>query len=252
LLHLAAENAKIILTEKLLTVQDLDVNVTNKDKETPLHHAARGGSSEICHMLLRKGAYINAKDKNGRTALHMSAYQGHCSIVRLLIKQGADKRAKDDTNSTALHAAAAKGNQVCCEILIDANKTLYKEQDKRKRYPLDVAFLKGHDDVFKFLLQILPYRNISTMPKDLQEHLHSHTHKAVKDRNRTVLEAIVESQWWEAGFGAAKKHEDIPCDNFRELIKLYPFLALKVMDNCTKLSCTTPKFTLYDFRIFED
>ncbi|XP_069183399.1 transient receptor potential cation channel subfamily A member 1 homolog [Procambarus clarkii] len=252
LLHLAAENFKPIFLEKLLAMCEFDVNVTNKDKETPLHLAARAGSREACQMLFQKGAQVNAVDKNGRTALHIGAYHGHSSIIRLFIKNGANKRAKDDCNSTALHAAAAKGNIECCEILTDADKSLYKEQDKRKRYALDIAFLKGHYEVFKLLLQKLPYRNICTMPQDLQEHLHSHTHKALKDRKKTGVEAIVESQWWAAGFGGTKKHEGVPCPNFRDLIKLYPFLALKVMDNCTSASDTTTSSTYYDFRIFED
>ncbi|XP_071538837.1 transient receptor potential cation channel subfamily A member 1 homolog [Panulirus ornatus] len=250
LLHVAAENMKSFLIEKLLTFPGLDLNLQNKDGETPLHVAARKGSREACQMLLRKGARIDVQDENGRTALHLSAYQGHSSIVRLLIKSGANKRAKDDKKSTALHAAAAKGNLECCEILTDADKALYKEQDKKKRYALDVAFQKGHDKVFHFLLHILPYRNISTMPQDLSEHLHSHTHNAIKNRNRTVVEAIVKSHWWEAGFGAAKKHEGVYCTNFRELIRLYPVLAMKVMDKCTTLSDTSD--AVYDFTIFED
>nr|XP_045587401.1 transient receptor potential cation channel subfamily A member 1-like [Procambarus clarkii] len=252
LLHLAAENSKPIFLEKLLAMRVFDVNVTNKDNETPLHMAARAGSREACQMLFWKGAQVNAVDKNGKTALHIGAYHGHSSIIRLLIKNGANKRAKDDSNSTALHAAAAKGNTECCEILTDADKSLYKEQDRSKKYALDIAFLKGHYEVFKLLLQKLPYRNIDKMPQDLQEHLHSYTHKALKDRKKTGVEAIVESQWWAAGFGGTKKHEGVPCPNFRDLIKLYPFLALKVMDNCTSASDTTTSSTYYDFRIFED
>lgn len=184
LIHIAAENVKSVLLEKLLSIRGLDVNFQNKEKETPLHVAAREGSRESCQMLLRKGARINVQDENGRTALHLSAYQGHSCVVRFLIKNGAYKRAKDDQNSTALHAAAAKGNLECCEILTDADRALYKEQDKRKRYALDVAFQKGHDKVFQFLLDIIPYRNINTMPQDLCEHLHSHVHKALKNRHR--------------------------------------------------------------------
>ncbi|KAG7159979.1 Transient receptor potential cation channel subfamily A member 1-like 2 [Homarus americanus] len=249
LLHLAADNVRPTLLEKLLMIRTLDVNVKNIDNETPLHVVARGGSREGCQLLLRKGAHIDAADKNGRTALQLSAYQGHSSVVRLLIKYGANKRAKDDNNTTALHAAAAKGNLECCEILSDADKALYKLQDRKKRYALDIAFLKGHDKVFQFLLNILPYKNINTMPQDLQDHLHSYTHKALKGRKKTVVETIVRSQWWEAGFGVVKKHEDVPCTNFRELIKLYPFLAQVVMDHCTSV---TEKCTLYDFRLLED
>lgn len=66
------------------------------------------------------------------------------------------------------------------------------------------------------------------------------------------MENIVKSQWWEAGFGGSKKHEEVYCTNFRELIRLYPVLAMKVMDKCKTLSDTETHSALFDFRVFED
>ncbi|XP_042856930.1 transient receptor potential cation channel subfamily A member 1-like, partial [Penaeus japonicus] len=250
-LHLATQNTKTNVLEGLLRVKGLDLDPENINKETPFHLAAKCGLRDTCLLLLRKGARLNASNKSGQTALHLSAYHGHPSVVKLLIKRGIDKRAKDDKGSVALHAAACKGNLECCKVLVEADKISGKEKNKRDRYPFDYAFINGHQSVYQFLLQNLPFKSYATLPQGIQDKLHSHTHKALKERNKSAVEAIVDSMWWEAGFGSAKRHEEQPCSNFRELIKLYPLIAEKVMNKCTT-TCPTTKMKSYDFRIFED
>lgn len=250
-LHLATQNTKTNVLEGLLKIKGLDLDPENLNKETPFHLAAKSGLRDTCLLLLRKGARLNAANKQGQTALHLSAYHGHHSVAKLLIKRGIDKRATDDKGSVALHAAACKGNLECCRVLVEADRVSGKEKNKRDRYPFDYAFNNGHQKVFQFLLQSLPFKGFATLPQGIQEKLHSHTHKALKERNKSAVETIVESMWWEAGFGSTKRHEEQPCSNFRELIKLYPSIAEKVMNKCTT-TCPTTRFKSYDFRIFED
>ncbi|XP_063600527.1 transient receptor potential cation channel subfamily A member 1-like [Penaeus indicus] len=250
-LHLATQCTKTNLLENLLKHKGLDLDPENLNKETPFHLAAKSGLRDTCLLLLRKGARLNAVNKHGQTALHLSAYHGHHSVVKLLIKRGIDKRATDDKGSVALHAAALKGNLECCKVLVEADRVSSKEKNKGDKYPLDYAYINGHQKVFQFLLQSLPFKSIATLPQGIHERLHSHTHKALKESNKSAVETIVESMWWEAGFGSGKKHDREPCKNFRDLIKLYPSLAERVMDKCTT-TCPTTRVKSYDFRIFED
>lgn len=60
-----------------------------------------------------------------------------------------------------------------------------------------------------------------------------------------MLEAVVRSNWWEAGFGLVDKrlHGEAPCLLFRDTIKVFPKLAYNIMTKC---------HSRRDFRLFED
>lgn len=68
-----------------------------KDKETPLHIAARVMEGEKCAlMLLKSGADPNITMENGETPLCVAARHGRLRIIRLLLQDGANpqQRAK--------------------------------------------------------------------------------------------------------------------------------------------------------------
>ena len=50
----------------LLTEFDANINCSNKNRSTPLHRCARGGSIDIVKLLLDKGANYNLKDITGK------------------------------------------------------------------------------------------------------------------------------------------------------------------------------------------
>lgn len=252
--HYATQTTTTDVLQELLRNKAIDVSATNGKGLTPLHMAAEKGSREACVKLLRRGARIEATDKRGRTALHISAIHGHSAVIKLLVKQGAQKRALDDNKSTALHIAADTGSLECCKVLTEADPQLCKIMDSKDRYPINIAFQKGHNDVSEFFLQSLHCKNISKSPPGLAKNLHSHTHQALKERNRTAIEMIVKSVWWEMGFISSQdtRHENGPCDNFRQTIKLYPDLAKILMDKCVTASPCGYNFNDYNFRLFED
>ncbi|XP_063873729.1 transient receptor potential cation channel subfamily A member 1 homolog isoform X1 [Scylla paramamosain] len=218
---------------QVMLFQERNVNLMNENKMTPLHIAAREGFTEVCKSLLRKGARINICDKDGRTPLHWASQYGHDDTVKLLLKRGATRRAKDDKKLTALHWAAFTGKLECCKVLLDADRGLMKETDRRSKYALDFAFQQGRFDVFIFLLKNFSQKTMQ-IPEDLAERFHEYVHKMLKDKKRVLLDAVIKSNWWEAGFGASEKrfHGEEPCPLFREMIQTFPELASDIMTKC--------------------
>ncbi|KLT21801.1 ankyrin repeat domain protein [Wolbachia endosymbiont of Armadillidium vulgare str. wVulC] len=88
-----------------LISEGADVNAKSKQGNTSLHFAARKGSSEIVKLLLRRGADVNAKSKQGNTPLHIAAWEGSSKIVELLLKHGADVHAKNKQGNTPFYFA---------------------------------------------------------------------------------------------------------------------------------------------------
>jgi Ankyrin repeats (3 copies) len=79
-----------------------NINIVNKNGQTPLHLAAYNKSPETLKILLDYGADVNYVDKDGRTPLYLAAYiedqsvyKGCIKSIRLLLKNGADISIKD-------------------------------------------------------------------------------------------------------------------------------------------------------------
>jgi len=48
---------------------------------TALHSAASHGSSEVCDLLLQRGADIRCRDEEDMTPLHFAAMEGHTGTI---------------------------------------------------------------------------------------------------------------------------------------------------------------------------
>lgn len=183
-LHLAADKGFTGICELLLAKPEVQVSQENDTRATPLHLAALHGSADVCQMLFRKGVRLNAVDKHGQTALHIASLKGHVSVVKFLTRKCVPLKAKDDTGSTALHYAAAQGSLDCCKALTNSVSAVH-DPDPNGCLPLDRAFENKHDDVFKYLLQWLPYEDSQEQKKKNLENrmltLHSYMHKALEE-----------------------------------------------------------------------
>jgi len=109
-----------------------DVNVKDKETDTPLHYAAQYNSSvKILEYLVSQGADINAGNKHGLTPLHYAAgYNRNIEILKFLVFQGGDVNVKDDSNLTPLHYAAGYNNNIeVLEYLISLGADLNAKSD---------------------------------------------------------------------------------------------------------------------------
>lgn len=164
------------------------INKRKKLSDTPLHHAAKNGHTDIIELLLSHGANIHAKNEYGGTALQTAVYHKQLAIIELLLQRGAyiDEKKNDGTTSlhtaveggdlnvielllknkanvdaaiissrkdgqTALHMAAEKGRDKIVDLLIKYRATV-NAKTKNGVTPIWIATQHGHDKVVKALL----------------------------------------------------------------------------------------------------
>ncbi len=102
---------------ELLIKNGAEVNVIENDDKlgcSPLHYAAKSGSTKLCELLLKNGAKINFKNKNGDTPLHLAINSYNYfkdqeekanlffKVCKLLMERGSDVNIKDKWGETPL------------------------------------------------------------------------------------------------------------------------------------------------------
>lgn len=68
----------------------MNINITNRNGETPLFYACKSRNVEVLKYLIEQGANINIKSKKGETPIFYGFWSGNEYMVDYLIKQGAD------------------------------------------------------------------------------------------------------------------------------------------------------------------
>lgn len=181
----AVKGKDLAKVKALIAAEPSLVNMKDQAGNTPLHHAAIGGSAAIAESLLSAGADIDAPNAQQNTALIESVINGNDDVSTLLIEKGADIRRRNFSGSTALHAAALRDRVKVAELLIRkgievdgrdaagftplnvlARVTNNAEmarlligkgadvnaQDNRHTTPLNNAGIYGHPDIINLLL----------------------------------------------------------------------------------------------------
>ena len=101
---------------------------------TPLHHAFHNGSEseEIVRMLLMYGANVNIQNRQGETPLMMAAREGRLNIVQEMIKiKDVNLHLRDEFGLTALEQAFDKEHDQVVKVIA---KELFAKNDIR--YPV--------------------------------------------------------------------------------------------------------------------
>jgi ankyrin repeat protein len=124
----------------------------SSDGWTPLHLAVFFAQPQLAAALIERGANIESRSTNAmkNTPLHAAAAGGSTQLVDLLLKHGADVNARQEGGWTALHSAAQSGNRAMVESLL-AHDAKVDARAANNQSPLDLALLKGHQDVASLL-----------------------------------------------------------------------------------------------------
>ena len=103
----------VLTVTQLLLEQGVDVNVLDKNHETPLHISSSHGSFEITRLLLEHGAKADMENVDGQTPLHLVSQRqfstngyDNANVTRLLLQQGMDVNMRDKQQATPLHFAS--------------------------------------------------------------------------------------------------------------------------------------------------
>jgi len=123
-----------------------------KQLNNMLLDAAQNGKTKRVERLLKLGASVLALNKNGKTALMLAAWNGNTEICALLLEKGAILRPYGSMRN-ALHYAAEGGHTQTCAFLIGMGANIM-EQDKLDRTAFMRAERNGHTQTAKFLKSI--------------------------------------------------------------------------------------------------
>lgn len=91
----------------------------DREMVTPLMMAARGGSIDVCRLLLQAGADPNMGDDTGTTALMYALANSHLGLLSVLVAAGARVDATDANGCTALHHAVFSEHVSAIPVLVD-------------------------------------------------------------------------------------------------------------------------------------
>jgi ankyrin repeat protein len=143
-LHYAARKGSTAAAGLLLAA-GADANaVYGSSRYTPLHEAALEGNAALVALLLDKGASLTARTESQATALHIAVL--HPDVVKALLAKDAPTDLVDDRGATPLHEAAEGAYLDSARLLIDAGASL-KAKDERGETPLHAACGKGITDL---------------------------------------------------------------------------------------------------------
>ncbi len=88
-----------------LLSQGLDINISNRERETALHMAAARGHYPAVIFLVNNGAYVGAKTVKNWIPLHHAVRFRHPNIVNFLINHGSFAYARTSDGLTAVDMA---------------------------------------------------------------------------------------------------------------------------------------------------
>eukprot|EP01132_Coremiostelium_polycephalum_P001305 gene1305-1647_t len=138
----------------LLELEDIQVNVTNKDLNTPFHYFCQkfhNGSylAEIWEALMKKGVNVNVLNKNGETPLHKAVFNTSLAqaIVSMLLQNKALVNVLNKNNESPLHYCVRMGRADLVLILLEygADKTLTKDNKSLYDIAIEENFTKLAD-----------------------------------------------------------------------------------------------------------
>ncbi len=113
----AAANAGNVNQIRTLLSQGLDINTSNRERETALHIAAARGHYSAVIFLVNQGAYVNAKTVKNWVPLHHAVRFRHPNIVNFLVNHGASIYSRTSDGLTAMDMAKNMNNDRLLSIL---------------------------------------------------------------------------------------------------------------------------------------
>ncbi|XP_022317392.2 transient receptor potential cation channel subfamily A member 1-like isoform X2 [Crassostrea virginica] len=231
-LHYASREGYLVALDDLIEMGAV-VNPKNKDKQSPLHFAARYGRYNTCRRLLnsRLGPnIINESDCDGLTALHLAALNGHVKIINLLMQKGACVTRAHDDNSP-IHMAALNGYTKCIRALLSVHANILDVKNKLGDTALHLASRAGQPKVVDLLLSLGAKISLNGEDKSFLD-------IAIENKKISVAQAAVKHNRWSEILHICSKTFGCPMHG---LIQHLPDVCMTVLDRCVTSSGDTHK-----------
>ena len=151
-LHIAAKYGQDDLIVQLLSCEESDPNVQDRDGDTPLHIAVRENIiSAISQLLTSKQCNPNSQNKVGDTPLHIAVWKNRTPVIsRLLANEQCNPNVQDKEGDTPLHIAVKENIIPAISQLLTCNPNVL---NKDHLTPLLIATKHNNHTAATALLQ---------------------------------------------------------------------------------------------------
>ncbi|KAG8307575.1 hypothetical protein J6590_018452 [Homalodisca vitripennis] len=121
LLMCAARNNRLSVVNFLLdSLEHVDVDLVDMDRQTALHHAAQAGHKDVVARIVQAGANTKVVNRQGRTALHLASEKGHVDVVEFLLRHEAQMETRDEDGNSPLHLAVENKHLMVTQLLLES------------------------------------------------------------------------------------------------------------------------------------
>lgn len=136
---------------EFLLDQGANIEASNDEKFTPLHHASLHRCVGVARLFLHRGADVDPKSEWSSTPLHLATASGASQVVMLLLEHGANVETLDGDGHTPL-GCTLEPSSMCVELLLAKGANMYAAQNSRKLSPLHVAVRSNNFKVVELIL----------------------------------------------------------------------------------------------------
>jgi ankyrin repeat protein len=149
----------------------IDKGATYSDSlnNTLLHIAASNKITDIVELLIKKGADVNMQNKDGNTPLHIAALNKNVhykaleknkKIIDLLIENKADVNMQNKDGNTPLHTAVISKINYTVDLLLDKGANVNMINNDGYTPPALAEELVKQDREYNYVINTFKYRNI--------------------------------------------------------------------------------------------
>ncbi|KAL5264637.1 hypothetical protein ACHWQZ_G005652 [Mnemiopsis leidyi] len=126
---------------------------TDRQGETALHCAARGGSKVVIDLLIAAGANTDCVSKTGSTPLHVACRSGNIDAATALVECNKEMiGSKDESGKTALMIACSENESPDIAQMLIKHGAKILDQDHGGHTPIFEAVIHNRVNVLEFLM----------------------------------------------------------------------------------------------------
>ncbi|XP_067669986.1 ankyrin repeat and death domain-containing protein 1B-like [Haliotis asinina] len=186
-LMFSARQGKLAMFHFLVSATGQLPSEVDRDGNSILHLACKGGSVTIVDYILSHCVDIDNRGESGRTPFMVSAYNGHKELLDLLESRGADVTQTDEDDNNALHVACLGGHVDIVSHVTGLGKVDINSRGQFRRTPLMMAARNGDKEIFHLLVN--EKKADATIVDDDRNTI---LHLASKGGNLHIVEYVVE------------------------------------------------------------
>lgn len=139
-----------------METENINVNATNNDIETPLHLAVQAENVSMVKLLLEtKGINVNAVNQEKNTVLHLAVESNNLKILKILMdSKNINANAQNKSSYCPLYLAIKSENLNVVQLLLKYEDVVV-ENCYYKFHLINLAVNIGNADILKLLLKTL-------------------------------------------------------------------------------------------------